>query len=70
MVAGALLHSVHLCDLKDVVLAVGSTDGGSFEAQVEPYKSDNAKLVKENNDLHQQMIRLKEELDITSKGTD
>ena len=43
-------------------------DGSNFEAQIEPYKSDNAKLVKENNELHQQYIRTKEELDATSKG--
>lgn len=27
---------------------------------MEPYKNDNARLVKENNELHQQIIRLKE----------
>ena len=45
-----------------------TSEGTSFEAQIEPYKSDNAKLVKENNELHQQLIRTKEELDATSKG--
>lgn len=33
---------------------------GVWEQQVEPYRSDNARLVKENNELHQQLIRLKE----------
>ncbi|KAK3100318.1 hypothetical protein FSP39_018085 [Pinctada imbricata] len=34
-----------------------------FDSAVEPYKSDNAKLVKENNDLHQQLIKQKDEAD-------
>ena len=33
---------------------------GVWEKQVEPYRNDNARLVKENNELHQQLIRLKE----------
>ena len=45
-----------------------SADGTNFDAQIEPYKSDNAKLVKENNELHQQLIKTQEELDATSKG--
>jgi len=32
----------------------------SVEDNVEPYRSDNAKLVKENNELHLQLIRLRE----------
>lgn len=31
-----------------------------WEQHVEPYRNDNARLVKENNELHQQVIRLKE----------
>ena len=33
---------------------------GVWEQQVEPYRNDNARLVKENNKLHQELIRLKE----------
>lgn len=31
-----------------------------WERHVEPYRADNARLVKENNDLHQQLLKLKE----------
>lgn len=31
-----------------------------WEQNVEPYRNDNARLVKENNELHQKIIRLKE----------
>ena len=31
-----------------------------WEQHVEPYRNDNARLIKENNELHQQIIRLKE----------
>ena len=36
------------------------TSQGVWEQHVEPYRNDNARLVKENNELHQQLIRLKE----------
>lgn len=35
----------------------------SVEDHVEPYRSDNAKLVKENNEIHLQLIKLREESD-------
>ncbi|XP_071951529.1 centrosomal protein of 135 kDa-like isoform X2 [Antedon mediterranea] len=41
---------------------------GTWEEQIEPYRSDNAKLVKENNDLHLQLIKVREDLDSTSKS--
>lgn len=36
--------------------------------QVEAYKSDNAKLIKENNELHQQLIHIKEDSEFAIKG--
>ena len=45
-----------------------SVEAGKLDGHVEAYKSDNAKLVKENNDLHQQLIKQKETADFTSKG--
>ena len=41
---------------------------GNLDATIEPYRSDNAKLVKENNELHQQLIKSKEDLEVSSKG--
>ena len=40
-----------------------STSGGRQDSN-DTYRSDNAKLVKENNELHLELIRKKEELDI------
>ena len=39
----------------------------TFEDNAEPYKSDNAKLVRENNQLHVQLIRAKEDSENTIK---
>jgi centrosomal protein CEP135 len=39
----------------------------TFEDNAEPYKSDNAKLVRENNQLHLQLIRAKEVSENTMK---
>ncbi|KAJ8028410.1 hypothetical protein HOLleu_30630 [Holothuria leucospilota] len=38
-----------------------------WEEHVEPYRNENAKLVRENNELHQQLIRLQEDLQSTSQ---
>lgn len=34
---------------------------GSVEEYIEPYKSDNAKLARENNELHQKILAMREE---------
>ncbi len=39
-----------------------------MDTQIEPYKADNAKLVKENNDLHMQLLKLREETDEQIRG--
>ena len=39
----------------------------TWEEQIEPYRSDNAKLTRENNDLHQQLIKVKEDSEATIK---
>ncbi len=54
--------------LVDVQGSKTAQEKSGVEAHIEPYKSDNAKLVKENNDLHQQLIRTKEDLDASVKG--
>ena len=62
---------VHTTDsLKNAKLELGkqTTESNDVESAIEPYKSDNAKLVKENNDLHQQLIKQKDESDAILKG--
>ena len=49
-------------------VAKSPAEKGNLDAAIEPYRSDNAKLVKENNELHQKLIRTKEELDHSTKG--
>lgn len=38
-----------------------------WERHVEPYRTDNARLVKENNELHQQLLKLKESSELRVK---
>jgi centrosomal protein CEP135 len=48
-----------------------SGDAGSHvltDAQIDAYKSDNARLIRENNELHQQLLHNKEELEFSIKG--
>lgn len=62
---------VHTTDsLKNAKLELGkqTTESNDVETAIEPYKSDNAKLVKENNDLHQQLIKQKDESDAICRG--
>lgn len=58
-----LVHTTE--SLKNLKLQVGKQEKERtvFEDNVEPYRSDNAKLVKENNELHLQLIKLREETD-------
>lgn len=57
---GDLLHTTE--SLKNAKLQLGKQkeQKGVWEQQVEPYRTDNARLVKENSELHQQLIRTKE----------
>lgn len=63
-----LVHTTE--SLKNTKLQLGKTEVESkdVDSAIEPYKSDNAKLVKENNDLHQQIIKQKDESDAIVRG--
>lgn len=39
-----------------------------MDALVEPYRVENARIIRDNNDLHQQLLRLKEENDRVNRG--
>lgn len=58
-----LVHTTE--SLKNLKLQSSKHDRSktTVEDNVEPYRSDNAKLVKENNELHLQLIKLREESD-------
>jgi len=38
------------------------------DGHIDAYKSDNARLIRENNELHQQLIHVKEDSEFTIKG--
>ena len=63
-----LVHTTE--SLKNAKLALGqqTTETKDLDSAIEPYKSDNAKLVRENNDLHKQLIKHKEESDALHRG--
>lgn len=63
-----LVHTTE--SLKNAKLEIGqqTTETKDIDSAIEPYKSDNAKLVKENNDLHKQLIKQKEESDAILRG--
>ena len=63
-----LVHTTE--SLKNTKLQLGKTEVETkdVDSAIEPYKSDNAKLVKENNDLHQQIIKHKDETDAIVRG--
>ena len=63
-----LVHTTE--SLKNAKLDLGkqTTENKDIDSAVEPYKSDNAKLIKENNELHKQAIKTKEENDAIIRG--
>lgn len=77
LVERLFLDLIHTTDsLKKAKLGAGASgalgDGAVSTAaaaghQVEAYKSDNAKLIKENNELHQQLIHIKEDSEFAIK---
>lgn len=40
-----------------------------MDALLEPYKTENARLVRENNELHLGLLKLREEKDRLGRGT-
>uniref|UniRef100_A0A673NI26 Centrosomal protein 135 n=1 Tax=Sinocyclocheilus rhinocerous TaxID=307959 RepID=A0A673NI26_9TELE len=58
-----LVHTTE--SLRNAKLAAGKTEKESrnVDAVLEPYKAENARLVKENNELHLGLLKLREEKD-------
>uniref|UniRef100_A0A8C6UF99 Centrosomal protein 135 n=1 Tax=Neogobius melanostomus TaxID=47308 RepID=A0A8C6UF99_9GOBI len=58
-----LVHTTE--SLRSAKLSVGKTEkeGKNFDVLLEPYKTENARLVRENNDLHLDLLKLKEDKD-------
>lgn len=62
-----LVHTTE--SLRNAKLSVGKTEKESknLDAVLEPYRTENARLVRENNELHLGLLKLKEEKDKQSK---
>ncbi|XP_068175066.1 centrosomal protein of 135 kDa isoform X2 [Antennarius striatus] len=58
-----LVHTTE--SLRNAKLSAGKTEKESrnFDSLLEPYKAENARVVRENNGLHQELLKLKEEKD-------
>uniref|UniRef100_A0A9J7YE41 Centrosomal protein 135 n=1 Tax=Cyprinus carpio carpio TaxID=630221 RepID=A0A9J7YE41_CYPCA len=65
-----LVHTTE--SLRNAKLATGKTEKESrnVDAVLEPYKAENARLVRENNELHLGLLKLREEKDRISRGMD
>ena len=55
--------------LKNTSSASGGGGGDHLPPTIQAYKSDNAKLIKENNELHLELIKSKDEFESQLKGT-
>lgn len=62
-----LIHTTE--SLRNAKLAAGKTEKESrnVDAILEPYKAENARLVKENNEMHLGLLKLREEKDRISR---
>ena len=56
-----LVHTTESLKTVKLQLSKRNKERSTFEDNAEPYRSDNAKLVRENNELHVQLIRTKED---------
>lgn len=63
-----LVHTTE--SLRNVKLSAGKTEKESrdLDALLEPYKTENARLVRENNELHLGLLKVKEDKDRTTRG--
>ncbi|XP_060686695.1 centrosomal protein of 135 kDa isoform X3 [Hemiscyllium ocellatum] len=62
-----LVHTTE--SLRNAKLSSGKTEKESknLDSVLEPYRTENARLVQENNKLHQELLRLKEQSDLHVK---
>ena len=60
-----LVHTTESLKKSKLETSKAPPENGRVDGRVEAYKSDNAKLVKENNQLHQQLIKKTDEAKYT-----
>lgn len=63
-----LVHTTE--SLRSAKLSAGKIEKecSNYDAIIEPYKTENAKLTRENNELHLEILKLKEQSDRHIKG--
>jgi len=63
-----LVHTTE--SLRRAKLSAGKTEKecSNYDAILEPYKTENAKLTRENNELHLEILKLKEQSHQHVKG--
>ena len=63
-----LIHTTE--SLKKAKHQLGQKQADSLDAEsiMAPYRSDNARLIKENNEIHMKLIKLKEDSDMAIRG--
>lgn len=63
-----LVHTTE--SLRRAKLSSGKTekDCSNYDTILEPYKTENTRLTRENNDLHLEILKLKEQSDRHVKG--
>lgn len=63
-----LVHTTE--SLRNAKLSAGKpeADSENHDSLLEPYKAENARLVMENNELHLELLRAKEEKDRAARG--
>lgn len=63
-----LIHTTE--SLRNTKLSAGKTEEETrtFDALLEPYRAENARVVRENNQLHLELLKLKEEKDRVGRG--
>lgn len=63
-----LVHTTE--SLRSAKLSAGKSqkECSNYDTILEPYKTENAKLTRENNELHLEILKLKEQSDRYVKG--
>lgn len=73
-------HIILICHFSDLVhtteslrnakLSAGKPEAGgeNHDSLLEPYRAENARLVRENNELHLELLRAKEEKERATRG--
>lgn len=58
-----LVHTTESLRSAKLSVSKNEKDNKNFDSVVEPYKAENARLVRENNELHLELLKIKEESD-------